>query len=75
MNMPPPIVEIVNNSPEPVPQQVMEVIKAMRLKIEEKFPGRKFKFILNKLEDDKWDVQVQFDQPFAPPKPQAPETK
>jgi len=65
----PPIVDIINNSPEPLPKEVMEIVKAMRLKIEERFPRRKFKFVLNKLEDDKWDIQVHFEKPLGPKKP------
>ena len=65
----PNIVEIINNSKDPIPQQAMEVIKAMRLKIEEMYPGRKFKFILDKIEDDKWDVKVQFERPINPSEP------
>jgi hypothetical protein len=65
----PNIVAIVNKSPEPIPASVMNVIGEMRLKIDAKFPGRKFNFIVDKIEGDKWDIQIQFEKPLAPDGP------
>jgi hypothetical protein len=59
----PPIVEIINNAAEPIPENIMKLIGEMRLKIEAKFPGRKFKFVVDKLENTKWDVKIQFEKP------------
>lgn len=59
----PPIVEIINNSDEPIPENIMKVIGELRLKIDSKYPGRKFKFIVDKLKGTKWDVKIQFEKP------------
>ena len=65
----PNIVAIVNKSPEPIPESVMNVIGEMRLKIDAKFPGRKFKFIVDKMKNDEWDIKIQFEKPLGPDKP------
>ena len=47
----------------------MNVIGEMRLKIDAKSPGRKFKFIVDKMKNDEWDIKIQFEKPLHPDSP------
>lgn len=58
------IVEIINKAKEPIPEQIMKAIEKLRLQIETEYPGQKFKFVVDKLQDLKWNVQIQFDAPL-----------
>jgi hypothetical protein len=63
MNNRPLIIEIINEAGEPVPERVLGVLKKMRLKIDDQHPGRHFKFIVSKKNDQQWDVRIQFADP------------